>query len=237
MNAWIHTWNGHAVDIRAITPEQVRAVGLWGIAVALAHVNRFTGHAGSYSDAQHSSNVARWLRDVAGRPDLVPAGLFHDGEEWVTGDMSTPMQHALAEEMNSQANLAGMTAGRDVPGFSVDAGECFRRARRMISRRIRAACAVAFGFEMPVMGHAHFVGEHPNEADALLVKRADCVMLRTEKDARLQPITGPDQAERDAAWLHGVQNEEPWPGADVSKRAPFSAASEWYQLCREAGLR
>lgn len=57
------------------------------IAQALAHINRFNGHAGAYSVAQHCVQVAALLP-----PELKLSGLMHDAHEAIMGDMSSPQK-------------------------------------------------------------------------------------------------------------------------------------------------
>lgn len=57
------------------------------IARALSHLNRYTGHVGAYSVAQHSVMVANALPKK-----LRLAGLLHDAPEAYLGDMSAPLK-------------------------------------------------------------------------------------------------------------------------------------------------
>ena len=84
-------------DMRIISldvPEPDSLV-LNDLAFALAHINRFTGHAGVYSVAQHSIHVANILKDRGYPAGVQAGGLMHDAHEAITGDMSTPMKQAL----------------------------------------------------------------------------------------------------------------------------------------------
>ena len=58
------------------------------IAQSLSHINRFTGHMGQYSVAQHSCLVC----DLLGGSYT---GLMHDSWESVIGDVATPVKNAL----------------------------------------------------------------------------------------------------------------------------------------------
>lgn len=60
------------------------------IAHSLAHINRFTGHFGTYSVAQHCCHVADRLP-----AKLQLAGLLHDACEVYLGDVSSPLKKHL----------------------------------------------------------------------------------------------------------------------------------------------
>lgn len=62
------------------------------IAYALAHINRYTGHVGTYSVAQHCVHVAEKLPD-----HLKLAGLLHDAPEAYIGDVSAPLKAVIAD--------------------------------------------------------------------------------------------------------------------------------------------
>ena len=62
------------------------------IAFALSHINRYTGHVGQYSVAQHCVLVAKQLPD-----ELKLAGLLHDAPEAYIGDVSAPLKKHLPE--------------------------------------------------------------------------------------------------------------------------------------------
>lgn len=56
------------------------------IAHALAYINRYTGHVGQYSVAQHCVLIAMQLPQ-----ELKLAGLLHDAPEAYIGDVSAPL--------------------------------------------------------------------------------------------------------------------------------------------------
>lgn len=60
------------------------------IAFALSHINRFNGHAGSYSVAQHSVLVAQQLPQ-----EFKLSGLLHDATEAYLSDMASPLKAYL----------------------------------------------------------------------------------------------------------------------------------------------
>lgn len=62
------------------------------IAYSLSHINRFTGHAGGYSVAQHSLLVSAQLPD-----ELKLAGLLHDATECYLNDISSPLKKLLPD--------------------------------------------------------------------------------------------------------------------------------------------
>lgn len=86
---WSQTASGSAFPLLAPTPERV----YWpDIIFSLAHVNRFNGHVGQYSVAQHSVLVADQLL-----PQWRLYGLLHDAHEAFVGDVPTPIKEALKE--------------------------------------------------------------------------------------------------------------------------------------------
>lgn len=60
---------------------------LQDIAFALAHLNRYTGHVGGYSVAEHSLHVAALVA-----PEYRLEALLHDASEAYLGDMSSPLK-------------------------------------------------------------------------------------------------------------------------------------------------
>lgn len=86
---WLQTRSGRAFPLIDPQPSDV----YWpDIIFALSHVNRFGGHAGGYSVAQHSILVA----------DSLPLewrayGLLHDAHEAFVGDFPTPLKNMLED--------------------------------------------------------------------------------------------------------------------------------------------
>lgn len=68
------------------------------IAGALCHLNRFTGHVGQYSVAQHSCHVSDNMPD-----ELKLDGLLHDATEAYLGDVSAPLKAHLPEYARLEA--------------------------------------------------------------------------------------------------------------------------------------
>jgi len=61
------------------------------IATALSNINRYTGHVGQYSVAQHCVLVSQQLP-----PHLRLSGLLHDAPEAYIGDVSSPLKRHIA---------------------------------------------------------------------------------------------------------------------------------------------
>lgn len=84
---WSQTRSGRAFPLVDPEPSDV----YWpDVAYALAHINRFGGHVGAYSVAQHSVLVAEQLR-----PEWRAYGLLHDAHEAFLGDIPTPLKRLL----------------------------------------------------------------------------------------------------------------------------------------------
>lgn len=67
-------------------------INIYDLAYALAHTNRFSGHAGEYSVAQHSVYVSEQC------PNFPLQGLLHDAHE-VLGmhDWASPVKHLMPD--------------------------------------------------------------------------------------------------------------------------------------------
>lgn len=85
MSRFIRLNNGDAHHFgEPFTPD------IESIASALSHINRFNGHVGQYSVAQHCVLVAMQLPK-----DLRLSGLLHDAPEAYIGDVTSPLKALL----------------------------------------------------------------------------------------------------------------------------------------------
>lgn len=76
-------------------PNSVRNVDLQSIANSLAHINRFTGHAGSWSVAQHCL-LGAFLLKARGCSDMtIWQFLLHDKTEALLQDIAAPIKRHL----------------------------------------------------------------------------------------------------------------------------------------------
>lgn len=84
---WLQTHTGGKFDLLDPSASPMR---LQDIAWALSHTNRFGGHAGHYTVAQHSVLVALHV------PEKLRAhALLHDAHEAYVGDVIRPVREAL----------------------------------------------------------------------------------------------------------------------------------------------
>ena len=68
------------------------------IACALGNIGRYTGNTRlPYSVAQHCTLVASFILKETGNAELAYQGLWHDGAEAFTGDMSSPLKAWLRD--------------------------------------------------------------------------------------------------------------------------------------------
>ncbi len=105
---WIQTRTGIAIDLLDPDPASIT---LHDLAFALGYINRYTGHAGAYSVAQHSVLVAQALQQEGHDRGVQRAGLLHDAHEAIVGDVASPLKRALR---------ALYIAGTPRPGESLD---------------------------------------------------------------------------------------------------------------------
>ena len=92
---WILTHKGHAFSFSHL---ESNVYDLDDIAHALAMTCRFGGFTDyHYSVAQHSCYMAEELFRETGDPALALDGLMHDAEEYVMGDMKTPLKNMMPE--------------------------------------------------------------------------------------------------------------------------------------------
>jgi hypothetical protein len=88
---WLQTHSGRAwcADAPADYAYDIRE-----IAYALSNINRFCGHVGTYSVAEHSVRVAElfleWNDSLSGAP--VRAALLHDAAEAFCADLPAPLK-------------------------------------------------------------------------------------------------------------------------------------------------
>ena len=80
-------FSGRYVDLTQPEPADVDIID---IAWALGHTNRFTGHAGSYTVADHSVLVSHLVPI-----EHAPRALLHDAAETYLGDLSWPLKQVL----------------------------------------------------------------------------------------------------------------------------------------------
>lgn len=93
------TYSGRVINL--VEPDAAH-ISLKDIAVQLARTNRFNGatkyHA-PYSVAQHCCVVVRIIQEKSSDAMLALQALLHDAHEYVTGDISTPFQQAVAPSL------------------------------------------------------------------------------------------------------------------------------------------
>ncbi len=92
---WLQTSKGRVFDL---LDPRADMVDFAEIAFALARLNRFTGHAGVYSVAQHCAHGCDYFLSLGDREGAL-FFLLHDAHEAYIGDLSTPLKMALAASM------------------------------------------------------------------------------------------------------------------------------------------
>lgn len=112
------TASGALVDLLAPNLDDV---SFYDIARSLSRVNRYNGHAGGYTVAQHSCVVASFLPE-----EIRVHGLLHDAPEYAVGDVTSPMKIALSKRCPS-----------------------FRAAFREIEQGFKAAIYAKAGLALP----------------------------------------------------------------------------------------
>lgn len=91
---WLQTASGHAVDFLSPDPSQITAED---ITTSLSRLPRFNGHTlpnKPWTVAQHSLLVEALLSPQTNK-ELQLAALLHDAHEAYTGDITSPLQHAI----------------------------------------------------------------------------------------------------------------------------------------------
>lgn len=92
---WMQTRNANAYDLdREPDPS---SIDLGDVAFALAHINRYNGHAGAYSVAQHSVLAREAARNLGAGSAAQRAALMHDAHEAYTGDVPSPIKRVLGQ--------------------------------------------------------------------------------------------------------------------------------------------
>lgn len=115
------------------------------IAFALSHINRFTGHVGPYSVAQHCVLTSRAIDNQHFALDA----LLHDAPEAYIGDVSAPLKRHLPEYRKLEDHYHGVIDRH----FGVDTR---RQEVREADLRMLVTEAQRFGLPM-----AHFPGALP----------------------------------------------------------------------------
>jgi uncharacterized protein len=92
---WMQTFTDRKMDV---TNPDDAPIDFLEIAIVLARIYRYTGHTSRpFSVAQHCVIGHDALRSkFPDRPDIALAFLLHDAHEAYTGDISTPIQNAIA---------------------------------------------------------------------------------------------------------------------------------------------
>lgn len=188
MTPWIQTRYGNAIDL---TPPAPESLVLRDLAFAVAHLNRYTGHAGVYSVAQHLVLGAVALREEGHSRGIQASYLLHDLHEAICGDVSSPGKRAIRAYYRATVrDLLGEVTG--VSDWDLD---------KIVSRypdpwtQYEEGCAraVRLRFGVPIVTPA-------------AVKIADVRMLLTEKRDRFADAP----RDRRATLPEGYQDLEPY---------------------------
>lgn len=109
---WIQTYTGRQFWPLDPRPEELC---LEDIAHALSNQCRFSGHTNTfYSVAQHSANVAEYLKDTTKM--FQQWGLMHDASEAYLVDVPRPIKQLLPEYVRAEEILQEVVARRfDLP--------------------------------------------------------------------------------------------------------------------------
>ena len=102
MRVYIQTRSGIEFDLEQPRHEDVV---LGDIAHALSHINRFVGHAGGYSVAEHLVLCCREAQYRGMQAQDIRMALMHDAHEAYMGDIATPVKKLLGdavEELESR---------------------------------------------------------------------------------------------------------------------------------------
>lgn len=128
---WTQTFIGNRWDY---TEAGAKTVDWYEVATVLSRIPRFNGHTRySYSVAQHCCLAHD---RIDGRPKVKLAALLHDAHEFVTGDITTPVAHSIADAIAEE--------------LGPDGGEAARRAIARIKDRQDRAIYAAAGLTWPL---------------------------------------------------------------------------------------
>lgn len=163
---WMQALNAVRFDIGA--PES-HMVDFRAMARVLARLPRFGAHTeqGTISVAQHSREGAYAILRDTGRRDAAAAFLLHDGHEYVTGDLTTPVAKAIGF-------YAVMIRG------DIHAAQLVRDSIHAMKSAIDEAIYAAAGIPWPL-----------SEETVRIVHEYDLRMGRTERDMRLRVPPAP----------------------------------------------
>lgn len=90
----IRTRFGRYVNLQEPDPATIT---IEDIAFALSHVNRFTGHVGTYSVGMHSLLVAGGAVHLSKDTNFILHALLHDAAEGYLGDVAAPLKRLLPD--------------------------------------------------------------------------------------------------------------------------------------------
>jgi len=107
------------------------------IAFSLSHINRFCGHVGAYSVAQHCVLVSRVLED-----EYKLAGLLHDASEAYIGDVISPVKCRMPDYKILESHYFNIINTY----FTVDVEHDLVKEADL---RMLATEAESFGLELP----------------------------------------------------------------------------------------
>lgn len=161
---FLQVLGGKAFDLVNPRPEDVN---FQHMAIVLSRIARYAGHTerGSYTVAQHCVEGANAIiRDGHGRL-AAAAFLLHDGHEYITTDMPTPIMDALRVH-------ATIITG------SPHAGDIVKQSMTSLKHTLDAVIYEAAGLPWPL----------PPEVRKI-VAEYDLRMLQTERKVRLAPFT------------------------------------------------
>lgn len=111
---WIQTSRAHAWDYAKPFSSRIELDDvLW----SLANINRFNGHAGPYSVAQHTVLGARALEGEKHTRHIIREWVGHDLHEAMIGDWPSPLKRMMGAEFHA---LEARVRDAFVARFSLD---------------------------------------------------------------------------------------------------------------------